>query len=231
MELQKTLEAYEPPVEAVDEIRDMKFLFMVGIAAAGKDTLQQKILNNSHYEKITTSVTRAPRQNNGIMEEHGREYYFLSRDNAQELLAQGRYIEVALVHGEIYGATIDELHRIYDLGKTAMADVDFQGIEYYTRHFQSTSVVAVMPPSYDEWVRRAKSRYDTQAAFEEAWPERVASARRELGWMLEHDYTYVVNDTVSRAVDYITSLETEGVNPEEQQRGKAIARDILEQLS
>lgn len=231
MEVKELVVDYQPSEFSLKGLQDMKFLFMVGIASAGKDTLQGELLKDDRYEKIITSVTRKPRMNNGIMEQNGREYNFLSYDDALNKLKNHHYIEVALVHGEIYGATVGEMRRIHEMKKIALADVDFQGVEYYQSHFENVSVAAIMPPSYDEWMARARNRYADEDAFRHAWTRRIESAQVELRWMLLRDHPFVVNDDVAEAVQYIKHLEKNGIDHDQQARGRHIAEQILKNIS
>lgn len=231
MEEKLRVEQYTPGERALKTMARIKMVLLVGITGAGKDTVKKQLLCSDEYSRMITTVTRLPRENNGILEQHGREYYFTSKDEALQAVDNGEYAEVAWVHGQIYGARVDELERIDTAGKIALADVDYQGADYYQEH-SNAYIVCLMPPSYQQWIERARSRYPDEATFQQEWVERSASARRELTWMLsDDDILFAVNDDIDRVAEVISDICKGTVDADEQERGRAIARSILDTLS
>ena len=115
-------------------------------------------------------------------EQDGREYYFFSRAPAIEKIERKEYFEVALVHGQINGATVQEIQRIHDAGKTAIGDVDYQGIQYYKKHSPTTLALFLCRRVLQCGWNGSSVVYDTEAEFIAAWPKRRDSAIHELEW-------------------------------------------------
>ena len=201
------IQNYEPSREAIDLLERAHVVLFCGITGAGKDRVQDELSKTERFARIITSTTRAPRENDGIMEQDGREYYFFTREQALQKIANKEYFEVALVHGQINGATVQEIRRIHDAGKTAIGDVDYQGIQYYKKHSPSTLALFLIPPSFEVWMQRLKRRYDTEADFVAAWPKRRESAIRELEWALSTDLCrIVVNDDLGETIHVVMHI-------------------------
>ena len=198
---------YKPSDEVAELVENTNIVLLCGITGAGKDTVKNKLLERESYEKIVTSTTRAPRENDGVMEQDGREYHFFTTEQAIDNVRNQRYFEVAVVHGRINGVTADEIRRHHDADSIAIGDVDYQGIDYFKKYAPSTLAIFLIPPSFETWMDRLKKRYDTEEDFAEAWPERRKSAVRELEWVLEKGHCHIlVNDDLEKAVEQTGAL-------------------------
>lgn len=229
MDIAELVKGYEPSENARQLVADTAFVLLCGITGAGKDAIKGRILERDRsFYRIITSTTRAPRDNDGIMEQHGREYYFYTLEQAAQMIADKRYFEVAKVHDRINGVTIDEIKRIHDAGKTAIGDVDYQGVEYFHRYAPSVKTVFITPPNYQTWYQRLSQRYDSQAELEEALPVRMHSAIRELEWALKTPYLdFVINDELEQACHDVARVAREESGPYD---GRTVAQELLTAL-
>src|SRR5690606_4573266 len=76
--LSRLAQLYQPSDAARDVLARADVVLLVGISGAGKDTIQSRLLQRGDYHSIITHTTRPPRANNGVMEQNGREYHFVS---------------------------------------------------------------------------------------------------------------------------------------------------------
>ncbi|PID32861.1 hypothetical protein CR956_00295 [Candidatus Saccharibacteria bacterium] len=208
MDLDKIVKNYQPDQKILDLVKKTKVVLLCGISGAGKNTIQDKLLaKDVKFTRIITSTTRPPRDNNGVMERDGVDYYFFSKDQAAEKITKREYFEVAHVHDNIYGITADEIQRIHDADKVALASIDYQGVEYFHGYHPGIEVIFIVPPSYDVWYQRARQRYDNEVEFQSVLPVRKASALRELDWALNTDYChFLINDDLDTAVEQAYSM-------------------------
>lgn len=223
---------YQPNHDGATLLAHTPIVLIVGIAGAGKNSLLTEMLKSGNYYDLITSITREPRYNNGVLEQHGVEYYFLSEEEAIEKIKNGEYVEVSSVHGRIYGVTADEMRRAHDAGKQAIADVDVQGVMKYKRISDHVTAIFLLPPSYEEWRRRLETRYSSHEAFLEDWPTRRDSAIVELEKALASPYYhFVINNDVAEAAaaceQIIASDDTFHRKDDEK---RLIARDILDEI-
>lgn len=228
-QIDQLIAEYQPSDETIALLRGTPLALIVGITGAGKDTLQKELLKTGEFTKIITSTTREPRLNDGVMEKDGEDYYFFTMEQAVRNLQEKRYFEVAKVHQRINGSTSDEIRRLHDSGLTAIGDVDYQGAAYYKKYSPATTLIFVVPPTYDEWLRRIHHRYITEQEFNEALPERMRSAVRELAHVLETDvYHVVINDDLETAVEAVRTIIAEpGSKTTKDDKARLVARELL----
>lgn len=227
-EIKQRIQHYQPSEEVVALVQATQIVLLCGITGAGKNAIQDELLKGDGFERIITSTTRAPRENDGIMEQNGREYYFFTMDEAVQNIENKAYFEVAVVHEQINGVTADEIKRHHDGSTIAVGNVNYNGIEYFKKYTQSVTAIFLVPPSYEVWMERVRSRYDTPEDFEAAWPARHRSAIQELEWVLSSDLCrIVVNGELDETVRNVKSI-IDGSTAST--GGRAQAQAILDQL-
>ena len=180
-------------------------LVISGPSGAGKTSVCKKLLeaeDNLHFSVSCT--TREPRKG----EKDGRDYYFLSREEFQDRVQQGEFLEFAEVHGNMYGTLREEVEQYVRKGDNVILDIDVQGAKqvrsriinsmlgYYTEY------MFIGPPSFDALEKRLTERATDD---QETIRQRLNTAIEELqAW---HDYTYLVlNDDLQEAVDQIQAI-------------------------
>ena len=127
------------------------------------------------FELSISCTTRAPRG----QEVNGREYYFISREDFEQRIAAGDFIESEQVYeGLYYGTLRSEITRIEQAGRAVIFDVDVKGGINLKRILgdKATSIF-VCPPSIEELSRRLHARGDTS---EEMIAKRLAKASIEM---------------------------------------------------
>ena len=195
------IQNYQPSDNAIGLLRKQKLIIFAGVSSAGKNTIMNELLKTGQYHDIITSTTRLPRENDGVMEQDGVDYHFLTTEQAVEKLKAGEYIEVAPVHEKINGVLASELQKAAFAGKIPIMDVNVQGVKTFKKLSDNVIAIFVVPPSYDEWLVRMKRRYDTEEDFQAAWPVRRQSAIMELEDALrEPYYHFIVNEDLAQAV-------------------------------
>ena len=229
MERLELIQNYKPTQEIINLVDATPLVIFCGITGAGKDAVQDGLHKLRQLQPLVTSTTRPPRDEDGVMEQDGVEYYFLSEEQALENLKNHAYFEVANVHGKTNGVLAREIERINATGETAIFDIDYQGVDYFQRYAPSTKAIFLIPPSFDIWMERLKSRYDTEEDFQAAWPKRRESAIKELAWAVDNPRIVIlVNDDLNTVVHQsLAVIDGEEVD---QNTGRALTRDILGML-
>src|SRR5579872_7492495 len=93
---------YVPSTHAVDLLKRVRPLFLVGPTGSGKDTVVEELLKTGSYYRLVTYTTRAPRKNSGKLEKEGRDYHFIDEKMAAKMMASQQFIEVAITHNNFY---------------------------------------------------------------------------------------------------------------------------------
>lgn len=232
-ELEQLITHYQPTAETIALVRRTKVALLAGISGAGKDTIKRQLLRDPTFRDIVSHTTRAPRVNNNRAEENGVDYHFINLETARTMLEQHEFIEAKFVHGTVYGTSVAELRAAHDEGRIAITDVDVQGVAEYEALAPESISIFIVPPDYDTWMTRLKSRYATEAEFIAEWPKRRASSIKELTHALEVPYYHVIiNDDLERAVRVCREIIQRGdVFNRKDDEARLVARNLLERIT
>ena len=159
-------------------------------SGAGKSTLAKLLLQWDNDIRFSVSATtRAPR----VGEEHGRDYYFHTRDEFQTMVAQGDMLEHAEVFGNLYGSPRGPVEGAINQGHDILFDVDWQGGQQIRNSALGQHVLSIfiLPPSIPELERRLVSRGQDSA---EVIENRMAKSHNEISHWPEYNYVLVNQD-------------------------------------
>lgn len=190
---------YKPTNATIELVRETKLLLLAGTAGAGKDTILRELLSTGLYERIITHTTRAPRQHDGRMEEHGNDYHFIDLATMERMIDGRRFVEIKLLHRTYFsGTSTAEIQQIHDANKVGAGRVDVQGVQEFVRINSDIKTVFLLPPSYDEWMRRLAAR---GAMDQDEMKQRLLTAQGELEHALEvGHFHFVINADLDKAV-------------------------------
>lgn len=184
---------------------------LAGPTAVGKGTVSADV--RRRYPEVWLSVsatTRPPRPG----EVDGVHYHFLSSAQFAQMVADGEFLEWAVVHGRhSYGTPRSPVDERLREGCPALLEIDLQGARQVRQTMPEAQFVFLAPPSWEELVRRLEHR-GTESSEERE--RRLVTAEVELAAASEFDHT-IVNDDVQRATDELIALmETPHPRPHEQ---------------
>ena len=181
-------------------LNSSKLIIFAAPSGAGKSSLIKKIIEISE-EKLELSVsatTRLPRKG----EIHGKDYFFISDNEFNELKDKDAFIECANVHGNQYGTLKSFVHEKLEEGISVILDIDVQGFAQIRETIEEMISIFIIPPSLDELEKRLISRgLDTNDAIE----KRLLNAVEELKHAESFDYI-VLNDNFDNAIDQLSSV-------------------------
>ena len=172
-----------------------KYLFVVsGAAGTGKDSVVSA-LRKAHpeIEKTVSATTRAPRPG----EREGVDYYYRTKEQFQQLIAEDQVVEYNYFNGNYYGTLREEINKRLDAGKLVVMVIDVHGAANIRRMYPGATTVFLLPPSVEELERRLRGR---GTETEESIRERLEIARNELAQ--QDKFTLkLVNDQVDTCAD------------------------------
>ena len=184
---------------AVPEALPSRLVVLAGPTAVGKGTVAAYI--RAHFPQVWLSVsmtTRQPRPG----EVDGVHYHFVDDAEFDRLVEAGEFLEYAVVHGRAkYGTPRGPVERALSEGQLAMLEIDLQGARQVRESLPGTLFAFLMPPSWEELVRRLVGR---GTETEEERERRLQTARDELAAASEFDVV-IVNDDVRRASEELVS--------------------------
>jgi guanylate kinase len=175
-------------------------LFVVSSpSGGGKGTIIEHVLEK--VENLSYSVsytTRAPRWK----EVDGREYFFVSRDTFEEMIAAGEFLEWACVHGNFYGTGKSQILEQTAAGSDIILEVDVQGATSVRQLLMDSVSIFILPPSYEVLKQRLIARGTDSA---EELQVRLRRAPEELREYSNFDYV-IINDEVDKAARQLASI-------------------------
>lgn len=174
-------------------------------SGAGKTTLCQKLL--AQYSNLSYSIsytTRAPRQG----EENGRDYFFISKQEFEQMISKGDFLEYAEVHGNLYGTALSQIVQSIENGKDILLDIDVQGAIALRERLGSTSsnleatFIFITAPSFDDLRSRLERR---GSESKDIIALRLENAVKEVEAYKYYDYI-IVNDDLEQAYTELDML-------------------------
>jgi guanylate kinase len=141
---------------------------------------------------LSVSHTTRPERNG---EQHGVDYWFVSRDEFLSMIEKGDFLEYAEVFGNLYGTSKAAIARQLEQGHDVLLDIDWQGARSVREHMPEVVSIFILPPSLMELERRLRGRgQDSESVVQ----GRMKKATQEMSHYQEYDYI-VVNDDLDRA--------------------------------
>ena len=170
-----------------------------GASGTGKGTVCKELLAREQRIAYSVSATsRAPREG----EQDGREYYFRTREEFEQMMAAGAFLEYADVYGNYYGTPLAPIEERRAAGEDILLEIDTQGALNVMERCPDGTFIFLLPPSLEELQRRITGR-GTES--EESLVRRLAAARDEIRLGKRYRYA-VLNDTVEAATDRIQTI-------------------------
>lgn len=173
-----------------------------GFSGAGKGTLMKALLEKYEYGLSISATTRAPREG----EQNGREYFFLTKEQFEDMISKNELIEYAQYVGNYYGTPKKYVQQQLDAGKNVILEIEIQGALNVKKMFPDALLIFVTPPSAAELKSRLVGRGTEDM---ETINKRMKRAAEESKFMNSYDYIAVndkldecaeeLNDTIQRA--------------------------------
>ncbi len=167
-------------------------------SGAGKTTVAERLLKVCPgIRRIITATTRSRRES----ERHGVDYIFMSREEFEEKIEEGYFLEYAEVYGNYYGTPRDQVLKNEGEGIDSLLVIDVQGASKIRRAYPESILLFLMPPSLEELRRRLLNR----GYGKENLSLRVQKAEGEIACAKHFDYI-VVNEFIDRTVEALNTI-------------------------
>lgn len=168
-------------------------------SGAGKTSLCKEIIDIFPNLRHSVSYTTRPPRNGEV---HGRDYFFVGKEEFDRMVEAGEFAEWAEVHGNFYGTSLATLKESRSEGIDLILDIDCQGARQLKGRFEGGVYIFVLPPSIEELRRRLDNRSsDSQEVIE----RRIQNASGEIKEARWYDYI-IVNDKFSEALEQLKSV-------------------------
>jgi len=195
------LDESEFPVKLATETNEGRgILFVVSSpSGGGKGTLIQRVLKQVPNLSYSVSyTTRAPR--NG--EVNGREYFFVTPEEFEAMVAANDFLEWAQVHSKLYGTARQQVVREVSEGRDIILEVDVQGAASVRQLVADAVSIFILPPSFAVLKQRLQARGTDSP---EELDLRLRNAPTELKDYSAFQYV-ILNDDLDRAANQMTAI-------------------------
>lgn len=186
-------------------MKDISKIFIISApSGAGKTTLNRSLINKYKdvLELSISHTTRAKR----LGEIHGKDYYFITQEEFENMITKNEMLEWAKVHGNFYGTNINELYRIVNKNKIPILEIDVQGWEQVRVKIPQAISIFILPPSIESlWERLINRKTDSY----ESCINRLKNARREINNSKNYNY-FIINDNFDKALMELENIIIKG---------------------
>ena len=171
-----------------------------GFSGSGKGTIMNRLLEEhpDTYALSISATTRAPRPG----ERHGKEYFFVSKEEFESMIDRQELIEYAQYVNHFYGTPKEYVSQQLGLGKDVILEIEIQGALKVKEAFPDTLLLFVTPPSAEELKRRLLGRGTEEASVVAS---RLGRAWQEAQGVEAYDYL-VVNDKLEECVQEVHGI-------------------------
>lgn len=180
--------------------KDGKLFVITGPSGAGKGSICKEILKDYENKFSISMTTRQPREG----EEHGVDYYFVTREEFESNIEAGNFLEHAENFDNLYGTPRDMVERELAKGRNIILDIDVQGALQVKKAMPEAVLIFLLPPSLKELRARLEKRATETPEIIE---KRLGHALSEIKLIGEYDY-FVVNDEIDKAISDIRCIMT-----------------------
>ncbi len=169
-------------------------LFVIAApSGAGKTSLVRGLMQREPSLQFSISYTTRPRR---PAEAPGHDYFFVTMDEFEAMVARGEFLEHARVFDNLYGTSRAQVESSLQAGQDLILEIDWQGAQQIRRAMPEAVSIFILPPSRDELERRLRGRgTDSEAVIQ----RRLRDAATDMTHWDEFDFV-VVNDDFERAL-------------------------------
>ena len=176
-----------------------KLYVISGPSGVGKGTVIKKFLDrNPDFMLSVSCTTRLPREG----EIDGVNYFFLSKEEFQKCIDEGKFLEWAEFAGNRYGTKKKYINKCLEEGRNIILEIDTKSAIQVKKQMEDAVLIFIAPPSLDALENRLRGRHTED---ENAIQKRRKEVKEELERAKNFDYT-VINDDLEKAVGELEKI-------------------------
>lgn len=205
-EFEEVLKNYRISDEGLKILQETTLVVLVGPSGCGRNTVIRDLVQTEKYHFIISDTTRPPRQNNGVWEQNGVEYFFRREDDLLEDLRNGAFVEAEIIHNQqVSGTSVREIKRAHGEGKAALAELEILGSLNMAKLKPDALMIYLAPPSFDEWLNRIAGR---SKLSEEELRNRLNGAIKNFRLALDNRdiFNFIINNEKDETVRKIGEI-------------------------
>ncbi len=175
-------------------------LIVSGPSGVGKGTVCSRLVDK-YPDEYVLSISATSRKPRG-QEVNGKEYFFKTKEEFEQMISDGKFLEYAQYVGNYYGTPLDWVKDKLDKGVNVILEIDVQGGFQVKKKCPGAVTIFVMPPDKEELLKRLGGRgTENQKQIE----KRIQRAGEEMKFAEEYDYV-ITNEVVEKSVDLLHNI-------------------------
>ena len=175
-------------------------IVLSGPSGVGKGTVRKALFDMPNHNLVYSVSMTTRKMRPG--ERDGVDYYFVSKDEFEQRIHEGKFLEYAEFVGNYYGTPLDKINENLERGNEVVLEIEVDGALQVKKKVPNCVMIFLVPPGKEALYERLRRR-GTES--EEIIEERVQKANREFKKAKYYDYI-VVNDEVHNAADRIMAI-------------------------
>ena len=171
-----------------------------GFSGAGKGTIVKHLLSDypGDYFLSISATTRSPREG----EEDGREYFFKTREEFDEMIEKGEFLEYATFNDKSYGTPRSYVEDLLSKGCDVILEIEVQGALQVKKLYPDALLLFVTPPTAEALRKRLVGR---GTETDDVIAQRLAISSKEATFVDQYDYL-IINDKLEKAVAEVNDI-------------------------
>ena len=188
--------------------KDGVIVILSSPSGAGKTTLVKKISSLTDFTISVSYTTRIPR----INEVNGKDYFFINRDQFNDLVKKDELLEYANVFDNYYGSSKKKVFNLLKKGQNVIFDIDWQGAKQIKNKNLNFKLLTffILPPSKKTLKSRLTERENNNQSV---IFERMKKFDNDIKHWVEYDYV-VINDNLEICLNDIIKIIKLNINNE-----------------
>jgi guanylate kinase len=175
-------------------------LFVIAApSGAGKTTLVKALVERNPDLRFSISYTTREKR---VTEKHGRDYFFVNKDEFDSLKISGELLESALVFDNHYGTSRSQVEQHLENGDNVLLEIDWQGAQQVRESMPEAVSIFILPPSASELEQRLRNR---KTDTDEVIARRLRDSLSDMSHWNEFGYV-IVNDDVRQATEELQAV-------------------------
>jgi len=170
-----------------------------GPSGAGKGSIISKVVKDNPQTWLSVSMTSRKIRGEEV---NGREYYFITREEFEQKIKEGEFLEYTEYSGNYYGTPRGKINEHLQSGEDVILEIEIEGALNIKKLVKDALFIFIMPPNMKELKTRLKNR---KTETEEKINRRFKRAYQEINEVTKYNYV-VVNDELERAVAKVKAI-------------------------
>jgi len=184
----------------LDKLNRGLVLIISSPSGAGKTTICKKLIEEVNNLNLSVSVTTRLKRSDEV---DGKDYFFRSDKEFDDMVAQEKFLEHAKVFDYSYGTLKSEIDTKIINGINVIVDIDWQGTRQIEQHIPDDIVkIFILPPSIKELEKRLGTR---ATESQDSFKKRMSEARKEISHYSEYDFI-IINEDIQESVNKIKTI-------------------------